>query len=221
MSILTATLAERLIAKRYEKQGYVVTLEPPPSSIPFSLAGYTPDILATKGDEHILIEVKSPNARLNRDIYLSVDREVQQHPGWRFELVTVTGDELREPTVSDADRPTIGNIRQRLQVLKSLFNAPDVSGILLPQLWVAFVAALRLLADSEGISSEGLTDLSLLNKVYSQGITSIDEDATARRLLSLRNIAVHSLNPDITMEDCEELYQITHAVLERLQKSHT
>jgi hypothetical protein len=43
--------AVRLIAKRYEELGYVVTLWPPPSSIPFSVGNHIVDILATKGDE--------------------------------------------------------------------------------------------------------------------------------------------------------------------------
>lgn len=217
MNMLTQSRAERLIAKRYEEHGYVVIPEPPVSAIPFSLGKYKPDILAVKDGEHVLVEVKSPGARVNSDIYFWVDRQVQQHPGWRFMLVTVAEDELRKANEIEIEGPTIQLIQQRLDRLRAWLETPDSPGVLFPQLWVAFASALRHLAKREGVETDGLTDLSLINKTYSEGLTSIDEATSAKRFLKLRNESVHSLDPHIEKKDCEELYQMTETILRRLQ----
>jgi Holliday junction resolvase len=86
MNMMKSLQAERLIAKQYEERGYVVTLGPPPSRIPFPLGDHIPDILATKGSENILIEVKAPGARTDSDSYFRLDQQAQQHPGWQFML---------------------------------------------------------------------------------------------------------------------------------------
>ncbi len=53
-------------------------------------------MLASKGTENLLIEVKGSGSRIDPEIYLSVDREVQRHPGWKFLLVIVSDEEWQE-----------------------------------------------------------------------------------------------------------------------------
>lgn len=40
MNMISRNRGEKLIAKRYEEQGYVVVLDPPSSAFPFSLGNY-------------------------------------------------------------------------------------------------------------------------------------------------------------------------------------
>lgn len=216
MNIINGLRAERLIAKRYEERGYVVTLEPLRSAIPFSLGNYRPDILATKGDENILIEVKTPGARIDSEVYFRLDQEVQQHPGWQFLLVTITQAELQENASSVAGNVSVESIRAHLRSIDRLAEVPEIAGLVLPRLWMAYVSALRLLALNEGVEVDDYTDLSLINRVYSAGMISIAEYEAGRRLMTLRNHAVHSLETLETPADCKQLRQMVDMILDRL-----
>ena len=49
----------RAIAEEYRSRGYEVIEQPSPEQLPEFLAGYHPDVLVRKGDEAIIVEVKS------------------------------------------------------------------------------------------------------------------------------------------------------------------
>lgn len=221
MSSLNGLQAERMIAKHYEERGYAVTTEPPPSAIPFSLGNYKPDILAIRGDENLIIEVKGPGARVDSSVYLRLDEEVQLHPGWRFLLVTVGEEELRQFAASTSSNLSVNMsieaMRERIHQMDQLLDTPNMAGFLLPRLWLAYVSALRLNAAREGVSQEGLTDLSLINMAYSEGIISIAEYESGRRFLNLRNHTVHNLDANATVTECKELRQMIDVVLHRLE----
>ncbi|WP_053184884.1 hypothetical protein [Pseudomonas thivervalensis] len=220
MSVLDGLRAERLVAKRYEEHGYTVTIEPPPSAIPFPLGGYKPDLLATKASENLLIEVKKKGFRVDSKLYFKVDEEVQRHPGWQFLLVTVADEELQEFATNTTSSVNKGVIQERLQQLDILLKTDMPVGFLLPALWVAYVTALRILVAHEGVFEgtlhENLTDFSLINKAYSEGVTSIEEYESARRFLKLRNHAVHSLETVATTQECQELRLMIDEVTRRL-----
>lgn len=216
MNMVKGLRAERLIAERYEERGYVVTLEPPRSAVPFPLENYMPDILAVKGDEKILIEVKTSGARINPESYFRLDQEVQQHPGWRFLLVTVSEAELQEYSSSIASNVSINSIRENLQNMDRLVGDPKMSRLILPSLWMAYVSALRLLALDEDVEVDDYTDLSLINKAYSGGMISIDEYEAARNLMTLRNQAMHSFDTTVTPLDCGQLLKMVCTILDRI-----
>jgi hypothetical protein len=221
MNMIKGLQAERLIAERYEERGYVVTIGPPRSAIPFALGNYIPDILATKGDENILIEVKPSGARIDSELYFRLDEEVQQHPGWRFLLVTVGDAELQEHASGVATRAGIESIRENLSNMDQLVEDPKISRLLLPALWMTYVAALRLLVVDGDIGADGYSDLSLMNKAYSTGVISNDEYQAARRLMTLRNQTLHSFDTSATPDDCKQLRQMVGTLLARLPSSPT
>jgi Holliday junction resolvase len=49
----------RAIAEEYRSSGYEVIEEPSPDQLPDFLSGYTPDLLIRKGNEAVVVEVKS------------------------------------------------------------------------------------------------------------------------------------------------------------------
>ena len=216
MTVIKGIQAERLIANRYEELGYAVTIDPPRSAIPFSLGKYRPDILATKAEENLLIEVKGAGARPDPQVYLSLAQEVEQHRGWRFLLVTVPDAELQDSSPSISRDLSADAIRARLLQLDQLLENPETAELVLPYLWTAYIAALEGLASLDGIELGDCTDLSLVNKLYSGGITSIDEYERGRHFLRLRNRAVHSLETVATPTECKELRLMVERVLKRL-----
>lgn len=208
--------AEKIIAKRYEEMGYSVTFEPSKDQLPFSLNNYTPDILATKGDEHILIEVKSSNSRLNPLIIKQVDDVIQNYAGWRFLIATVTEEDLIESANKTASNASIEQIESMLQKIDLLSQLEDTSRFIMPQLWVVYISALRNLCKIEKVPTESLTDSSLLNRAYSDGIISTEELSSAKRFMKLRNNIVHSLDLDINPEDCQEFRSLIDQTIKRI-----
>lgn len=215
MNLTKELRAARLIAKRYEDRGYIVTIEPPSSAIPFELVNYRPDILAIRGDEHLIIDIKTAGTRGDPEAYFRLDEQMQQHPGWRLLLVTVTEAELDE-SVSGATNYSVESIRTRLQSIDRLGDDPEIATLVLPPLWTAFIAALQLLLANEGIVANGHTDLSLLNKAYSEGLLSFEEHEAGRRLMALRNRTVHSLDILDTSAERGQLRQMIESILYRV-----
>ena len=216
MNIFNTARTQRLIAKRYEEQGYVVTLDPPSSEFPFSLGSYRPDILAKKGDEKIIVDVKMAGTRGDAEAYLRLDQEIQRHPGWRFLFVSVTEEELQEQISSITGSPDLKRIQEQLAKIDKLAEKEELAGMLLPQLWTVYLSALRLLALYDGLPTEQYSDLSFLNQAYSTGLLSFDEYESARRLMKIRNRAVYSLDSPETPTDWELLREMVDTVLERI-----
>src|SRR6478672_7315459 len=77
---------ERLarVAKEYRSKGYQVSLSPQSADLP-----YTPDIIARNDNETVVIEVKSNLSQVSRINRMA--QAVQEHPGWRFELIIAKG----------------------------------------------------------------------------------------------------------------------------------
>jgi len=217
MNVSRGVRAERLMAKRYEESGYAVQMDPPPAAIPFSLGSYRPDILATKGNEHLLIEVKRSGAKVDERALMKIDQEVQQHPGWRFLLVTVAEEELEEPSSVVLVSTDVTAIRGYLQKIDRLIGIPDAAGLVLPQLWLTYISALRLALTRDGVPLDGATDLSVINRAYSEGLVSIEEYEAGRRLLKLRNEAAHNFQSDVTLANTHELRSMIDAHLARLE----
>lgn len=217
MSIFDAAKkAERLITKRYEELGYTVTTEPPLSAIPFDLKGYKPDLLAVKAGEKLLIDVKAPRARIDQDLYLRVGQEVQQHPGWKFLLATVSADEMIGSVAATAPMATPGSIKDRLEKLDQLLETADVASIVFPTLWNAYAMTLRLLLREDGNLLEGLTDLSIVNRAYTDGVLSNSEYENSKRLLQLRDAAAQTVDEVATKADCDALRHLVDELLPRL-----
>ena len=95
MRIMEAsTLADltRRVAEDYRARGYDVIIHPQSQQLPEPLADFQPDIVARKGDETVVIEVKSRQA-LRREPHIEpLVRAVQNVPGARFELVIAKPD---------------------------------------------------------------------------------------------------------------------------------
>lgn len=217
MSIRNGLRSERLIAKRYEEMGYSVTLEPSRSAIPFDLGNYRPDILATKAGENLLIEVKGPRSHTNSARLLEIAEEVHRHPGWRFLLVTVADGDLEETDSQTPTGMTLELLRERLREIDVLLKTPVSPSFFLPPLWMTYVAALKLLMAREALPGDNLTDASLINKAYSEGITSNAENEIGWRFLKLRNDVAHKIDTPVTAEQINELRKMVDVTIQRLE----
>jgi hypothetical protein len=144
------------------------------------------------------------------------DYEIQRHPGWKFLLVTISDIELQELDKNFSSTISIETIQAYLQKLYNLFVVDESVDILLPLLWVGYVATLRLLVEGDATAEKGLSEMSLINAAYSLGVTSFENDKSARHFLLLQNIALQSVVKVVNAEDCRHLRQMIDETLNRV-----
>ena len=86
------------IAEEYRSKGYEVIEGPAPEQLPDFLSGYKPDLLIRKGDEAVVVKVKSRSSLAKDPQVRDLARLLQAKPGWNFELVVVgEGEKLSVP----------------------------------------------------------------------------------------------------------------------------
>src|SRR5215211_5290741 len=98
------------IAEQYKQRGYKVTVSPRATQLPRFLSKFRPDMVAEGVDESVVIEVKSSGKVRGSDYWKELSKVVQQHPGWRLELVFNTPSKSKLPATINQEQ-----ILQRLK----------------------------------------------------------------------------------------------------------
>ena len=203
--------AIRMLAKALEDDGYAVVVKPSPDKLPFTLEGYTPDLLATRADDNLIVEVKSRRTPDVVQRYRRVADTVKAHPGWRFLIKTLADTPSVRDTsttpVTDLDeiRPYLARARR---VITS--GSPELA---IPYLWNAIVALLRHKAAGAGIEFSELSDRSLVNRLYTLGELSAEQRAALTRWQKLRDRAVHDLGFAAATADIDAMWAFAGALL--------
>lgn len=195
--------AEIRVARKLEEEGYSIVREPDPTTIPFDLFGYRPDILAMRGDERLIVEVKSRHDPRNLERYKRVAEAISQHPKWRFMISTIADDFESDDAATKFDTGDFDFARV-LKKLRSLFDGENFD-LAIPFLWNAYIAGMRIVGQRSGIPIDVSMDRSVLNHMYSLGEISNEEYIRAKEYLSLRNELVHRLNVKVTKEQAIEM----------------
>ncbi|MFM7575533.1 MAG: hypothetical protein ACKO5Q_01110 [Microcystaceae cyanobacterium] len=223
MKTPTATLErERLLqlAEEYRDKGYEISFHPNPEDLPDFLRNYRPDMVVRRGEEAVIIEVKSRRTLSSSSSqYLqNLAQSVEQHPGWRFELVmTNPEDTVYSPNAENSLQQP--EIETRLQVARQLATQYPESAIL--YCWSLVEATLRLVAEQEGISLQRLDPLYLVKQLVIEGIISRPEYQLLINSLSLRNAIAHGFKAtQITQESVYRLIDVTEQLLDTLHISN-
>lgn len=204
---------ELAVVNDLKEKGYSVITEPDPSIIPFDLHQYRPDILATRGNENLIIEIKARGSHRSIERYKEIAEIVSGHENWRFMLSTIdeTDPTERSPIEDPADPRSLSRMLNKLENLLSGENYD----LALPYLWSVYISAMRIVGERAGVPVDVTSDRSVLNHMYSLGEISSDEYESARKFLEIRNKAVHSLEVNISREEISEMYHHTkHKLLE-------
>lgn len=211
MNVSELLHAERLLVKRYERRGYVVKRGPTPADIPFPLHGYLPDLLAMKGDEHLLLDI-APKGTPPSGSTEKVQSELRQHPGWHWTFITLAQDDLRYEGLPRIGRGGGAIIQSRLQALDRNIDDEAMAPVILIGLWPVYAAVLELALRSVDEKVDGLNDLSILQRACSLGIVSWDDHDVSKRLEALRDQASHKVDTVVTSSQCRQLRRITATV---------
>lgn len=222
MATPTANLErERLLqlAEEYRNKGYDISFHPNPEDLPDFLRNYRPDMIVRREDEAVIIEVKSRRSlnSSSRQYLQNLAQSVEQHPGWRFELVmTNPEDAAYSPKAeSSLQKP---EIETRLQVARQLAIQHPESAILYS--WSLVEATLRLVAEHEGLSLQRLDPLYLVKQLVTEGVISRPEYHLLMDVLSLRNAIAHGFKAtQIKKESLFELIDVAEQLLKTLHSN--
>ncbi|USX21539.1 hypothetical protein NHH82_05020 [Oxalobacteraceae bacterium OTU3REALA1] len=213
-------LALQELAEEYQKLDYAVVVEPPATLIPAFLGDYRPELLATKDGENLLFDVKLEGARDVAEFWRMV-AEVKRHAGWKLTGITVPNVDPEVNTsgvLSDLD---VEGLRQQLREIDLWSRDPQRRSVILPKLWVVYIAALRLLAIQEGFDRDGDADYSRLVRAQSNGLISNAEREEGRALMILRNRVVNGSDAVVAPEDCLQLRQMIQRVIDQIAPVET
>jgi uncharacterized protein YutE (UPF0331/DUF86 family) len=211
---------ERLIrlAEEYRDKGYEISFHPNPEDLPDFLKNYRPDMIARRGDEAVVIEVKSRSSLNSSTQYLrNLAQVVEQYPGWRFELVMTNPEDA---TYSQSAEGSLQEpeIESRLQVARQLATQHPESAILYS--WSLVEATLRLVAENEGLSLQRFDSLYLVKQLATEGVISKSEYQLLMNALSLRNSIAHGFKTtQLTQEFLYGLINIAQQLLKALHSS--
>lgn len=200
------------IATMYAERGYNVLVAPSNGELPFDLGSYRPDLLAEKGDEHYLIEIKTGNNHISVERVRELAEEVGQHPNWRFLLVTAEDLEI-------GDTPAAAERLLSWQELKEHARAADQlleHGASIPALlwnWAIFEGLLRHQAERAFLPIERFATSALLKHLYSYGEISMIQFDEAMQALEIRNRVAHGFAADDVEAAAARLMSLTQQLL--------
>ena len=213
----TATSLERLraksIADRYRGKGYEVIEEPAPNQLPDFLTGYRPDLILRKGDESIVVEVKSRESLIGYPKLVDLDERLRSQPGWKLSLVLVdTGDDIRAHRESCL--LTREDVVSLIEESERLLADGLVEAALL-RCWAGADAIVRIILDEEGEDPPGyVASGSALTQIMWEGLIHRDDYMRLRRILPYRNAYAHGFTaPGFDAALVEELIETTKRVL--------
>ena len=205
---------ERLLelAEEYRQKGYEVLLPPQSEELPDFLRAYRPDMIVRRGEEAIVIEVKSRPSIASAQSLRGLAQAVEEHPGWRVELVMTNPEEaIYSTNVEDSLQEH--EIKAQLQVARLAVHHPE-SAILYA--WSLAEAALRIVANQEGLMQK-LEPLRLLKQLATEGVISKAEYQSLMNAFPLRNAIAHGFKTtQPTQSSVLELIEVTEQLLNSL-----
>jgi hypothetical protein len=210
---MTECETTKLLAQKYREEGYEVTKEPNPNLIPFDLGGYRPDLLATKDNSNLIIEVKAKaTAKFSIERFQRIAQEIAKHQGWRFILVTANDEQENEEIDAEKSYLTWDEINQQIAQFPSMIRIIGNNAALL-YLWGICEAALRRYALDHAIPVERKPFTPLAKYLYSEGELSIEELNMLLDVQKYRNKVAHGFKVNVNDELLDNLTSFVKKII--------
>lgn len=184
----------RKVAKQYQDDGYDVVIRPQGDAVPPFAAGYELDLIARRGAERVVVEVKPHRTDLEKDTVLVRLAELtNSQPGWRFDLVVLEPETLLDRLRHEAREPTREQIEERLNQAEQMTGAGFVPAAVMTA-WAGLEAAMRRVTKTVGRNGD-ITPGHLLGTLYANGFVSKDEFVKLRETFTVRNRVARGFVP--------------------------
>ncbi|HVG07938.1 MAG TPA: hypothetical protein VNM67_09545 [Thermoanaerobaculia bacterium] len=186
------------VAEEYRTKGYEVLVEPSGSDLPPFLGDHRPDLIARRGDERLVIELKPSPSQAEPGRVRSLAERVQREPGWKLVLIALSPAEELLPgeQLSLLDSP---EVEQHLAHARGLLEAGQPEAALLLA-WAAVEARLRVLAKQEEIPLPRPGTLTLLRQLVSLGIIDREQHRVLSDAFKARSAVAHGFKPQSGIE---------------------
>jgi Holliday junction resolvase len=186
------------LADKYVSEGFQVLIKPKTDELPFNLDNYQPDIIATKNNSGLVIEIRTSFSRISVERLQALAEKVNMHPGWHFLLVTLEDIEAKSlPGISE-QLPSWEELTDRLFQAHKLIENDEIEPAFL-YMWSIFEGALRKRAIDVSIPIERFPVIGLLRHLYSLGELSISQFDLAQACFEVRNHLAHGYIENLTL----------------------
>ena len=183
------------LAREYSERGYEVLTELPGFSSPSPVGGWRPDLIIRKGDEVIIVEVKtSETIKTSKEKVQHLAEYAKTHPGIRFDLVLTNprpqfSSKRRSEGLDRELRALEQSLLQNLEVAAEL-NQHSLASILAH---ILLEGLLTRAAEKRGVKLEHETSslVERANKLYDKEVISTAVLDLVRRVSDARNQVVH------------------------------
>ena len=174
----------RSIARRYERDGYRVTVPERGGDLLAFLQGFTPDLIAESEGDRVVIELKRSDAVPGSNELRDLAERVSGEPGWRFELVTLPP--IERVVVPTADR--MGDIEGRARQAMSV----GLNDVAYAYAWMAVEELLNDMALQHGLSVANVAIGRAVRELVFHGIVPREALDAAEQARAVRNRLVHA-----------------------------
>lgn len=207
------------VAKEYKKKGYKVVLEPRVSDLPDALRklNFQPDIIATRGDTNLVIEVKTFESIKNSNLAELAER-IKAIDGWEFELVYT--NPKKKPTIpSEATADSYEEVNTSLDRAANFLDTyasseyPDAALLLI---WSAVENALRVNYKKYKPNSKSSVPRALVRDSVILGIIGKNDQVFLESMMTKRNEVSHGMTKSqILKTDLERLIKLGRSIVEK------
>lgn len=213
----------RELARDYTAKGYQVVVEPGELDTPVFLArlGYHPDLIATRDDERLIIEVTTSPEISRRKVLNRVAEVVDEKPDWELVLVLSNPKKAEPDDDSDIDLAWVRDlIDEAACLIESHEGTPGSRIAPLLVAWASLEAAIRLSLATQYRGSSWSGRSSLIREAATLGLVSRDDVDFLEATFRQRNRAAHGERiARTTSVDVERLLRLARQVLAEGQQA--
>ena len=202
------------VAQQYRSEGYAVVTHPDADHLPGFAKDFGVDLLATRGDERLLVQVEEDRESLKADPSVSRLAElVSKHPEWRYDVIVLNRSDPIQRITRGAREPSNEEMERSLQHVEALLQAGD-SRAALVFAWAALEAAMRQTASSVGLYTPRTSPAELIQTLYGNGLLTWEEFEVLRDSYRVRTEIVHGLvSPPITPDHVRAVVGVVRRLL--------
>jgi hypothetical protein len=186
------------VARRYQAQGYKVTVRPGPDALPSFAKDFRVEIIADRNDGCVLASVKKNQSDLEADLEIPRYAEITgKQPGWRFDVIVMGSENEPMRDKKEATEPSEGEVRRALADIERIIEAGFVAQALIAA-WAVLETAMRRRLHTIGEEAGwGSSPRTMLNELYADGVLPINVLRDLERLYQARCAVVHGFTTPV------------------------
>lgn len=202
------------LKREYIDLGYKVVVEPAHDALPPFLRGinYTPDLVAQKGEQGLVIEVTSGANTRAVGLAGAVAEAVEKQPGWQFILV-LTNPRTTPSVTGEMSLPRVNQLLDHSErMLATQAGAAAIEAAFMFA-WAGLEGALRYLLEQEGIKTTS-SPRAIFRDAVSLGYLARTDLMYLDSMLAMRNRLVHGVYMNsLTTSEIKRLNSLTRNAL--------